>query len=217
MVSSERLRHFSACTHGFGKRSVSLESLMQALSLTHVHVPTTFQCHGDLVHVVDKTSGELRGDGFITNQPGVVCFVRTADCVPLLLYDPVQRAVGALHAGWRGTAQNIAAKAVQCFTRHFGSRACDLQVAIGPAICGSCYEVGADVLRALGEKRSKEKGNVDLTMINRNQLAAAGVPETSIDMLHLCTACDAEKRFASYRVSRGNERQFSFITLVKEQ
>ena len=95
-------------------------------------------------------------DGLITNEPGVVLTVFSADCTPVLLHDPVHRAVGAVHAGWRGTAGGIAAKAVEAMTSAFGTRPEDIQAAIGPCIGPCCFETGEDVpaamVKALGEE-----------------------------------------------------------------
>jgi YfiH family protein len=87
----------------------------------------------------------LQGDGLITDVPGLVLSIQTADCLPVLLVDPKRRAIGAVHAGWRGTLARIAEKGVGLMWQHFGSRAQDLRAAIGPGIHTCCYEVGSEV------------------------------------------------------------------------
>ncbi len=104
---------------------------------------TLRQVHSDVIHVV--TSGEpgsLSGDGMITNVPGIVLGILTADCFPILLVDKKTRAVGAFHAGWGGTLQRIVEKGVGAMRREFGSRPQDIHAAIGPGIQKCCYEVG---------------------------------------------------------------------------
>lgn len=107
---------------------------------------TLKQIHSDLIHRVDgppKTA--LQGDGLITDRAGLVLAIQTADCLPLLLVDPKHRAVGAFHAGWRGTLARIAEKGVGLMWQHFGSRAQDLRAALGPGIHACCYQVGSEV------------------------------------------------------------------------
>lgn len=105
------------------------------------------QIHSAIVHCVDATRvTPPAGDGLITNMPAVLLAIKTADCVPLLVVDVEQRAVGAFHAGWRGTVARIAEKGVGEMRRHFGSEPHDLRAAIGPSIRRCCYRVGPEVL-----------------------------------------------------------------------
>jgi hypothetical protein len=107
---------------------------------------TLKQLHSDLIHRVDgEPKVPLQGDGLITDVPGLVLSIQTADCLPIFLVDPKHRAIGALHAGWRGTLARIAEKGVGLMWQHFGSRAQDLVAAIGPGIHACCYEVGREV------------------------------------------------------------------------
>jgi YfiH family protein len=109
------------------------------------------QVHSDQVHVIRAQRGRMKralptGDGLITNQPGVLLAIQTADCVPVLLLDPKQKAVGAFHAGWRGTLARVVDKGVGAMRCEFGSDPADIRAAIGPCIHVCCYEV-ADELR----------------------------------------------------------------------
>jgi hypothetical protein len=107
---------------------------------------TLRQIHSDLIHKVDGPPDHtLTGDGMITNAPELLLAIQTADCLPVLLVDPRKRAVGAFHAGWRGTVQRIVEKGVGEMQRWFGSRPRDLLAAIGPGVHGCCYEVGEEV------------------------------------------------------------------------
>jgi len=104
------------------------------------------QVHSDIIRVVDSLPESLLvGDGLITNTPGLLLGIQTADCLPIILVDPKRRAVGVFHAGWRGTVKRIVEKGVGEMHRWFGSRPADLKAAIGPGIHGCCYEVGAEV------------------------------------------------------------------------
>ena len=107
---------------------------------------TLRQIHSDIIHFVDAPPDSQRvGDGLVTNTPGLLLAIQTADCLPIILVDPRRRAVGVFHAGWRGTVKRIVEKGVGEMRRHFGSRPRDLQAAIGPGIQGCCYEVGPEV------------------------------------------------------------------------
>lgn len=104
------------------------------------------QIHSDIIHCVREISTEpLSGDGLVTNTPGVLLGILTADCLPVILVDPKRRAVGVFHAGWRGTVKRIVEKGVGEMHRWFGSKPSDLHAAIGPGIRGCCYQVGPEV------------------------------------------------------------------------
>lgn len=107
---------------------------------------TVRQLHSDLIHFVSKGSGHpLAGDGLITNTPELLLAVLTADCLPVIVVDPRQRAVGVFHAGWRGTVKRIVEKGVGEMRKHFGSDPAQLRAAIGPGIRNCCYQVGPEV------------------------------------------------------------------------
>lgn len=147
-------------------------------------------------------------DGQITDRPGVALVAFSADCTPILLFDPVRRAIGAVHAGWRGTAAGIAAKAVQAMADAFGCRPADIRAAIGPCIGTCCFETDADVPAAMvaawGDKalpaieERGEKYHVDLKALNALGLREAGVSE--IDISPDCTACDPARYWSHRRV-----------------
>jgi purine-nucleoside/S-methyl-5'-thioadenosine phosphorylase / adenosine deaminase len=111
-------------------------------------VVTLRQIHSDLIHritEIPKNRVTLAGDGLVTNVPGILLGILTADCLPVILVDPKRRAVGVFHAGWRGTAKRIVEKGVGEMHRWFLSEPRDLKAAIGPGIRGCCYEVGPEV------------------------------------------------------------------------
>jgi len=104
------------------------------------------QIHSDVIHVFDGVPGEpCRGDASITNKPGLLLAVQTADCVPILLADMKKRAVAAIHGGWRGTLARIVTKTIGAMQMQFGTKPSDLLAAIGPCIGPCCYEVGTEV------------------------------------------------------------------------
>ena len=104
------------------------------------------QVHSDIIHhISDIPISPLVGDGVITNTPGLLLSIQTADCLPILLADPKKRAVGAFHAGWRGTLARVVEKGIGEMRRHFSSNPRDLRAAIGPGIHKCCYQVGPEV------------------------------------------------------------------------
>ena len=104
------------------------------------------QVHSDIIHIVDSPDAALRGDAFITATPGIAVAVATADCLPVLIADPENRVVAAVHAGWRGTLKRIVDKTVGEMRKSFGSDPTKLWVALGPSIHVCCYQVGPEVI-----------------------------------------------------------------------
>ncbi len=166
------------------------------------------QMHGSEVAVIDRpgiTREELEGyDALVTNVPGVAIGVRTADCIPVLLYDPVHKAVAAVHAGWRGTVARISGKAISRMLLEYGTRAEDLLAVIGPGICGECFQVGEEVVGIFKEagfqmdgiyrwNGAKVEGNIktghhiDLPEANRRILLEEGVKPENIRICGICT------------------------------
>jgi hypothetical protein len=157
---------------------------------------------------------DYEADGLITNAPGTALMVYSADCGTLLFEDRATGAVGACHAGWRGTALGIAEKTARAMYETFGTRPQDLYVALGPCIGGCCFETDGDVPEAmraaLGQEaeaaitQKGEKYYVDLKTINTRFLERAGVPRDHIDVCPMCTACQPDL-FWSHR-RHGDQR-----------
>jgi hypothetical protein len=159
------------------------------------------------------------GDGLVSDAPGCRLEIRTADCFPVLMVDPVRRAVAAVHAGWRGAAAGVAARAVRIMAARFGTRAQDLLAVIGPGIGACCYQVGAEVRQRFRplfpEWRDREEDTrLDLAEVNRRQLVAAGVSGSNIESAGMCTCCDAGQ-FFSWRRDQDTGRMVSMIGLRK--
>ena len=175
------------------------------------------QVHGTLVRSVTSADAEppelaatVDADGLVTDEPGVTLTVFSADCLPILFYDPVRRCIAAVHAGWRGTAAGIAACAVEAMISRYGCRAEDIRAAIGPGISKCCFETTGDVpesLRAhLGAEAERcitdhENGkfHVDLKLANHIWLERSGIHPEHIATCCACTACEPEV-FWSHRL-----------------
>jgi len=156
------------------------------------------QIHSAVVLAVDCAGVAGEGDALVTAQDRVPVSVRTADCYPILLVDTRNRAVAAVHAGWRGTAGRIVVRTIEQMLERYGTEPADLRVAIGPGIGGCCYEVGIEVARQFGLEHA---GKIDLAEINPRLLVENGVAAQRIQVLGGCTLCDAQL-FHSFRRDR---------------
>jgi YfiH family protein len=192
------LEDISWLEHGFGTR---LSSLPDTASLATVQ-----QIHSDKVLIADRPGSLGEGDALISNQPGITLSVRTADCLPILMADTRNRAVAAVHAGWRGTILEIVPKTVRAMAEQFGTRQGDLVIAVGPGIGPCCFEVGPEVAIQfaapfpergdLDQKTKLDLVETNLRLLGRNdgrmrQIATSG----------LCSCCRSDL-FHSYRRDR---------------
>jgi YfiH family protein len=190
------LEAFDWLVHGFGTRwSKSFGSCGNLATLRQIH-------SGAVVDGGGRSGCLGDGDALVENTPGSLVAVKTADCVPLLIVDPVHRAVAAVHAGWRGTARKIAERAIEDMANRFSSRPEDLHVAIGPGIGKCCYEVGPEVAAEFAQYDSglenlTRPAHIDLGEINRLQAAGTGVPSGQIYVAGICTLCNRD--FHSFR------------------
>jgi YfiH family protein len=188
--------------HGFGTR---------AGPLTQAGLASLKQIHSARALVADRKEGCVgEGDALITREPGVAVSVRTADCFPILLADPVRRAIAAVHAGWRGTAGEIVLQTLEQMGAQFGTRPNDVIAAIGPGIGACCYEVGEEVARQFGQESA---GRLDLEGENYRQLIRAGVPPAHIDQLNTCTFCNATLFYSWRRDRDPAARMISYIAI----
>lgn len=175
------------------------------------HLATAKQIHSDRILVVESAGPQGEGDALISNAPGIGLAIRTADCLPILIADPKNRAVAAVHAGWRGVVSEITSKAVDAMCRQFGSDPEDLVVAIGPGISGCCFEVGPDVSAQFGfSGRTK----IDLVETTRRQLGRNGVRTGQISAAGLCSCCNPEL-FESYR--RDREAAGRMVSIISRE
>ncbi|MFH1080716.1 MAG: peptidoglycan editing factor PgeF [Pseudomonadota bacterium] len=208
---------------------LNFESIAAAFGITVSQFLQVHQVHRDGVWVLDGRvplpADDLppECDAVVTDRPEVALCIKTADCVPVFLVDPVRRVIGAVHAGWKGTALQIVGKAVGKMVQRFGTHPSDLFAAIGPAIGPCCYEVDTTVYQAMSNHperesffqagREKGKWSLDLFLANRLQLIQSGVPAQRIRQADFCTACHPGL-FFSYRAQGGNTgRQLNFIMM----
>lgn len=192
-------------THGFGTRNSAPLSC---------DVSSVKQIHSNLVILADQPGLLGEGDALVTNRPGLAISIRTADCYPILLADTRNRAIAAIHAGWRGTAAQIVIGTLEKMKAEFGTEPADVLAAIGPGIDLCCYEVGEDVAAIFGLAKGT---HLDLISENWKQLEKAGVSRQNIQALDVCTFCDAERFFSYRREKEKAGRMTSFIMLRTEK
>ena len=187
------------------------------------------QVHKDDVLVIQEDPAGLCGekvpvyDACVTQRPGVALCIKTADCVPVLLLDPCRQVIGAVHAGWGGTALRIAAQAVDVMVREFQCRPEDLLAAVGPSIGPCCYEVDERVYVAMRDQDgsgsffhsadSPGKWRLDLPLANRCQLIGRGLKSDNIELSGCCTSCRPDLFYSHRRAQGKTGRQVNFILL----
>ena len=212
----------SIAPHLFTTRALELRedenewrAVAEALDLAPERLRLVRQVHGADVAVA--RAGDRRpwprpdADAIVSDDPSVAIGVRVADCAPILIADRTGRAVGAAHAGWRGTMKGVAGAAVRALTEEFGSDPADLLAAVGPCLGPCCGEVGLEIVDAFRDAGhamadvdawflpgGPGKAQLDLGRANRDQLEAAGIPADQIFGANLCTKTHAA-HFHSYR------------------
>lgn len=184
------------------------------------------QVHSGDVKIIDAASIANgvnnfipRTDATITALPGICLIVMVADCVPVLLFDPVKKVSAVIHAGWRGTVKYISSNAVKAMVEHFGSDPADIIAGIGPSIGPCCYEVGDEVKKVIEDnfgttegylvyKNTSSKPHFDLWYANHEQLTREGIKTENIEVSRLCTKCHSGLFFSS-RASKGITGRFA--------
>lgn len=193
----------------------------------------TNQVHGVTVRQVEETDVKpdlldptpFEADALVTHRPGITLAVFSADCIPILLFDPVRRVAAACHAGWRGTAGAIARETVRAM-EGYGCKPSDIRAAIGPGIGGCCFETDGDVpqamlaqLGALAEPYIRPAGakyQVELKGINRAILLRSGLSRELIDVSPDCTCC-LHERYWSHRYTRGVRGSQAAVIMLEDE
>ena len=192
----------------------------------------THSCNVRKVTNTDRGKGTIRQrdytdvDGLTTDDPDVTLVTFYADCVPLYFYDPVQRAIGLSHAGWRGTVGEIGVRTIEAMATHYGSKPQDILVGIGPSICTNCFEVGNEVAEEFARTldfaadfitpctAKSDKSYIDLQGINRQSLINAGVPAKNIELPGICTKENPDIFFSHRVMRRARGSLAAFLRLI---
>lgn len=237
LEKAEKILHaFTTRENGLGARNNGIKQasdwdpVAEAFGIRPGRVIIVNQVHGENIVTIDAqglVDGKadprtVEADAMITNAPGVAIGVETADCVPILLFDPATPAVAAVHAGWRSTVKKIVQKAVVRMRKEFGSDPPTMIAAIGPAIGPECYEVDEPVMASvrntfsfwkdIATSRGNDRWNLDLVRANKRELVQTGLVEHNIHSLGTCTSCRKDL-FYSFRAEGKTGRMLSVIML----
>ncbi len=208
----------------------NIERIASAFSAPPDRLVAARQVHGakvEAVHRDDPSRSVFNGkdpfqaDALTSDQTGIWLGILTADCLPVLFFDPVNRIIGAAHAGWRGTRQNIAARTVQAMTDRYRCRPDELWAALGPCIGPCCYVVGEEVAQAFlsespsygpyVQRKGGERWRIDLAGINQQQLLEQGLVPEKIHTVPLCTKCREDLFFSVRAQGEPTGRQLALI------
>jgi YfiH family protein len=224
----EKFCDLSLATEGIGYFFISDPALLQEIKSP---VCRTRQVHGkDLLQVSSEHIGPLSGseyvqysfDGLMTDLPGPVMAVYTADCLPILMVEPEKRVVAAIHAGWKGTLLNISGSSIDEMVKRFRCSPSEIRVISGPAIRQCCFEIKEDVADQFRRTESEwgdhivcseKKMKLNLHEINRKQLLKKGVSDHHIEWNESCTFCHADNLPSFRREKTGSRRMISGIGL----
>lgn len=187
-----------------------------------------WQVHGEKVICADSPRPpdmlHEKADGILTDNPDITLFMRFADCVPILLFDPIKTVIGIIHAGWQGTAKQISRAAVEKMFACYGTNPQDILAGIGPSICKQCYQVG-EAVRIAFEKSFGATTNrfltetsdglyLDLWEANKEILKNAGVNQ--IEVSEICTSCNTDDWY-SHRAENGKTGRFGVLMTIENQ
>jgi polyphenol oxidase len=197
--------------------------MYEALDVLGERAVTTWQVHGaDVVMAHQPVANRkwlAKADGIITKQPDTPLVMRFADCTPLLYFDPVQRAIGIAHAGWRGTVQGMASAMVKAMQMAYNTNPADLIVTIGPSISQKCFQVGEEVVQALEDyfgqdhnlvQRDASDGTAYVDLWRANQLDLQRLGVENIEIMGICTH-QAIDEFYSHRAEKGKTGRFGAV------
>ncbi|MDD5310260.1 MAG: peptidoglycan editing factor PgeF [Candidatus Omnitrophica bacterium] len=206
--------------HGISDRQISHEDFLKKLEIPPKGLVRLQQVHGGKVVKIDARtalSGEIPGaDGAITDVKGITLSVRTADCLPMLLYDPEHNAIGVAHAGWKSTKEKIAKNVVEAMRSEYRSAPAKLFAGMGPALRQCCYEVNSEFLVHFPDSVVKmaHKHYFDLVGENAEQLIAAGISAKNIFDCGICTACK-NGEFFSFRKEKDKAGRMLSVIMLK--
>ncbi|NOQ27532.1 MAG: peptidoglycan editing factor PgeF [Bacteroidales bacterium] len=190
--------------------SDNLDLLANTLGFERKQLVSPKQTHSANIGIV-KTENDIfpDTDALITKVPNLCIFIRTADCVPILLFDPVNKAIAAIHSGWKGTIQKISKLTIDLMQKEYGTNPKDIIAGIGPSIGREVYEVGSEVIEQFNKSfgnnfcvtpiKDSKKGLLDLWKVNKKILFDSGIPENQIEIAEICTYSNPELFYSARR------------------
>lgn len=224
IIYAESLKRHAEIVHGFTTKALGADydRIAVAARVLVSQIYYAEQIHSEKVIVIDENSELAQlpaADAFVTNRADVLVGVRTADCLPILVYDPVKKVVAAIHAGYRGLLKGVIQNTLNVMQNKLGTSISDVRVVIGPSVCINHYEVGQELIDefmtvyphdTVYMKNPGTKPHLDVAATAVSVIQKCGVTDFHLEHLAACTYED-EKKFFSHRRSPGNGRQFAFI------
>ena len=207
--------------------SQNLKLLATAIDIEKSQMVFPKQTHSASIGIV-KSVHEIfpETDALITNIPGICICIKTADCTPILLYDPVQKVAAAIHSGWKGAIQKISGRTIRIMQKEFGTEPKNIIAGIGPSIGPEVYEVGPELVEMFNKSfrkshvitpiKDSEKGFLDLWKTNKQILIESGIKEDKIEISEMCTFSNSEL-FYSARRDKNNTGRLASGIMIKEQ
>lgn len=174
------------------------------------------QVHCDNVVIAEHGGVYPSTDGLVTNRKGLLLGVKTADCLPLLLFDPVSRSIGVVHCGWRSLVSGIAEKTLRIMAGHFGAVPGNIKAAGGQCACSCCYEIGAEIRGQFSPKSVESRGGIlyaDLACELRLKLESSGLVSENISFNGGCTVCNRDLFFSHRRDGLNSGRMLGYIMI----
>lgn len=204
----------------------NLNLLAGVLDIDKEQMVSPKQTHSKNIGIVTSAKDIFPNtDALITNVSGICIFVRTADCVPILLYDPDQKAIAAIHSGWKSTLQEIAKHTVELMQKEYGTKPENLITGIGPSIGPDVYEVGPEVIEQFQNRfrfehyitpiKNSDKGLLNLWRVNQQILIKSGIPESQIEIAEMCTYSNPDLFYSARRDGVKTGRLATGIMLKK--
>jgi YfiH family protein len=217
----------TATPHGYEKNLIHLPQCSSLKLYLHAqHIASTKQVHGTQGITLKKTETTYesahthQADFIMTNMPRLGIAIKTADCLPIIIHDYVHQAMAIVHAGWRGTVNDIAQKAFHAMQKEYGTKPSHIKVFFGPCSRVCCYTVTQDIVDMVTEKpygaatiMTRQRGYAfDLPRYNQHLLESEGIPKEAFHYYYnTCTICDPN--FCSYRRDKTSQRQLAIATL----
>ncbi|MGE0088361.1 MAG: peptidoglycan editing factor PgeF [Bacteroidales bacterium] len=203
----------------------NLELLAEATQISKSCMVFPKQTNGTNIAIVKSVNDVFSDtDALITNIPGICIGVRTADCVPVIIYEPEKRIIAAVHSGWKGTVEKIAKNTIEIMVSEFGANPKKMIAGIGPSISPDVYEVGPDVInlviKAFGNNHvlkqitGSEKALFDLWQANKMVLTESGIPESNIEIAEMCTFSNSDLFYSARRDKQKTGRLATGIMMV---
>lgn len=214
------LRHTLHSVMGLNNVRTRLDAshkrFLSRLDIDEYNLAIPLQCHSDVVRKVEVPGIYEMCDSLITNVKGIALMISIADCVPILLLDPLQKAIGVIHAGWRGTVAAITVKTIETMVSEYQTKPETLLIFIGPAAEACCYEVGDEVAQRFRNDAVVRRGGklyIDLKTENEHQLYQVGVKENNIEKNEYCTICESTLFYSYRRDGRNTGRMLAVICI----